>query len=287
MRHITKIVRQFMKLIILSALLLASAFAVGQEQSPIPQGSSIPGLSAVPLGLNGPSFVEFGGDYNSLSGGFQRWEDAYLRGGISSGRNNFNGELSRQSRYGDTGWYYSLGWTRSWSENWYSELDFGSSTVGGFFLPKVRTDALINRKLLSRRQLVVTLGGGYDLSKTVNSAYRGQIGATYYFERPWIIQGGVTWTHANPGSILARTQFVAVTQGHAKEHFLTLRAEVGREGYELIGPQTSLFDFPIQNYSATWRQWLGPNWGFNAILEHEETPFYHRNGGTLAIFLEF
>ncbi len=277
-----------MKLIILGPLLLAAVLAGGQEQTPLPQGSSIPGLSSVPFGLNGgPGFVELGGDYNSLSGNFQRWEDAYLRGGISSGRNNFNGELSRQSRYGDTGWYYSLGWIRSWSEDWYSELDFGSSTVGGFFLPKVRTDALINRKLLSRRQLVVTLGGGYDLSKTINSAYRGEIGATYYFERPWIVQGGVTWTHANPGSILARTQFVAVTQGHAKEHYITLRAETGREGYELIGPTTSLFDFPIHNYSATWRQWLGPGWGINTSLEHEDTPFYHRNGGTFGIFLEF
>ncbi len=278
-----------MKIKFIVLLLLCCALAAGQDKGgkTVPQGSSLPGLSSMPLGLNGPGFIEMGGGYSTVSDGFHNWADEYLRGVLSGGKNSFNGELSRQSRFGDTGWYYALGWNRSWSENWYSELDFGSSTVGGFFLPKVRTDAFINRKLLARKQLVVTLGAGYDLSKHVNSDYRGQIGGTYYFEHPFILQGGVTWTHASPGGILARSQFVAFTQGHEKEHYITARVEIGREGYELIGPATSIFDFPIHNYSLTYRQWLGPAWGINVTAEREGNPFYHRTGGTFGVFMDF
>src|SRR5256885_2263715 len=97
----------------------------------------------------------------------------------------------------------------------------------------------------------VEFGGSYfDLNRTNVS-------------HPFVGQGGVTWTHANPGSILARSQYLAVSQGHDKEHYITVRAEIGREGYELIGPQTSLFNFAVHNYSGNWRQWLGPSWGFN------------------------
>jgi YaiO family outer membrane protein len=134
---------------------------------------------------------------------------------------------------------------------------------------------------------VLTLGSGYDKSKSINSAARGQIEGTYYFDRPFILQGGVTFTQAQPGSVLARSQYAAITEGHDKEHFITLRAEVGREGYELVGPQTALFDFVIHNYSANWRQWVGVNWGFNAAFEHEGNFSYHRNGGTIGLFLDF
>ena len=85
----------------------------------------------------------------------------YLRGSVSGGRNVFNGELNHDDRFGDSGWYGGLGWTRTLSENWFAQVSAGAS-VGGFFLPRFRTDGLINRKLLRRRQLVVTAGVGFD-----------------------------------------------------------------------------------------------------------------------------
>src|SRR5260370_33416890 len=115
------------------------------------------------LGLNGPGFIEMGGGYSSVSDGFHNWADEYLRGVLSGGKNSFNGELTRQSRYGDTGWYYALGWNRSWSENWYSELDLRSSPERGFFLPKARTDAFLNPKLPAAQQTGRTVGRGSDL----------------------------------------------------------------------------------------------------------------------------
>ena len=280
-----------LRFLLLFLLLMMSVVGFGQgRDTTVPQGTSIPGLGGL-VGLNGAGFVEFGGSYfhlnrTNVSAPFAPWGDAYFRGLMSGGNNKFNGELTRQVHYGDIGWFYNLGWTRTWSPDWYTEISAGTSTRG-FFLPKFRTDGFVNRKLLARRQLIVTGGLGYDKSKTVNTATRYTAGGTYYFEHPFVVQGGVTWTHANPGSILARSQYLAVSQGHDKEHYITVRAEIGREGYELIGPQTSLFNFAVHNYSANWRQWLGPSWGFNMSFESENNFTYHRFGGGLGFFMDF
>jgi YaiO family outer membrane protein len=274
--------------ILLSLIIILTCLTMaGQDKSTtIPQGSSIPGLGGLPSGPNGSGFVEFGGSYSSLNNNFNSWGDAYLRGVMGNEHNTFNAEITREGRYGDSGWFYDLGWTHMFGPNWYSEI-YGGISTGGFFLPKRRLDTFINRKLLPRKQLVLGVGYGYDKSKTVNAADRYQLGGTYYFERPFVLQGGATWTVAQPGTIVARSQYAAVTEGHAKEHYITLRAEIGREGYELVGPQTALFNFVVHNYSATWRQWLGTNWGINAAFDRESNAAFTRNGGTLGLFLDF
>jgi YaiO family outer membrane protein len=141
---------------------------------------------------------------------------------------------------------------------------------------------------------VVTGGGGFDQSKTVDNDWRAQIGGAYYFEYPVVLQAGLMWTHASPGNILARTQYIAATQGHDKEHFISLRYEWGREGYEVIGPPTDVapafnvaVDFPEHTATGTWRQWIGPNWGLNFNIEQHQEPAYHRIGGTVGVFLDF
>jgi YaiO family outer membrane protein len=274
-------------LFLISILFLGCLSAAGQDKgTAIPQGSSIPGLGGLPSNPNGAGYVEFGGSYSALNNGFNSWGDAYMRGVMGSEHNTFNLEITRQDRYGDSGWFYDLGWTHVFGPNWYAEV-YGGISTGGFFLPKRRLDTFINRKVLPRKQLVLTAGYGYDKSKTVNAADRWTGGATYYFEHPFVVQGGVTWTVAQPGTILARSQYVAVTQGRVKEHYITVRAEVGREGYELVGPQTALFNFVIHKYSASWRQWIGPNWGINAAYDRESNIAFKRNGGTLGLFLDF
>jgi hypothetical protein len=42
------------------------------------------------------------------------------------------------------------------------------------------------------------------------------------------------------GNVLARTQYVAASEGYDKEHFFSLRCEGGGEGYEVVGPTTPL-----------------------------------------------
>lgn len=267
-------------------ILACLAVAAQDKSTTIPQGSSIPGLGGLPSSPYGTGYLEFGGSYSNLNNSFNNWGDAYFRGVMGSEHNTFNAEITREGRYGDSGWFYDLGWTHVFGPNWYAEV-YGGISTGGFFLPARRLDSFINRKLLARKQLVIGVGYGYDKSKTVNAADRWQLGGAYYFERPFIVQAGATWTVAQPGTIVARSQYAALIQGHPKEHYITLRAEYGREGYELIGPQTALFNFLIHKYSASWRQWMGPNWGFNAAYDYENNAAFTRNGGTLGLFLDF
>lgn len=262
----------------------------------VPQGSSVPGLGGVPGMLNGPAYIEVGGDDSHLSGPDAgpgaAWNDVYVRGALSTTKNVINYEFQHETRFNDSGWYYGAGLTRVLTESLYAEFSAGSS-IGGQTIPKLRLDGIAHFKVLSRKQLVLNAGAGYDKSKTVNSATRGQFSGTYYFDRfPVIAEAGVTLTHANPGDILARAQWVSATEGHDKEHFISFRYEFGREGYELIqtGANTApavLFDFPISNYSVNWRQWIGLNWGVNVSFEHEGNPNYHRNGGLIGFFLDF
>ena len=296
--------RLMQRVILLVACLLSCALASGQvNPGSVAPGSSLPGLGALGMVMDGPGFIEVGGSHSALTAGNSDWNDFYARAMLSGGRNIFTGELTREARFGDSGWFGDLGLTRTLSENWYAQLSAGGS-AGGFFLPKFRTDALISRKLLPRRQLVVSAGGGYDQSRTIAHDWRAQLEGAYYFNYPVVLQTGLMWTHATPGNILARTQYLAVSQGHDKEHFVSLRYEWGREGYEVIGQSATaapligplqalppspnvLFDFPVRNISGTWRQWIGPNWGLNFNVEQHQEPAYHRIGGTVGIFLDF
>jgi YaiO family outer membrane protein len=262
----------------------------------VPQATGVTGLGGVPGFLNGPAYVEVGGDDSHLTGpdasAGSSWNDFYIRGALSSTKNVINYEFNRETRFSDTGWFYGAGWTRVLSDSLYTELSAGSS-IGGFTIPKLQLDGIAHVKTLERKQLVLSAGMGYEKSKTVNTATRGQFSGTYYFDRwPLIGEAGMTLTHANPGNILARAQWFTLTEGHEKEHYITFRYEWGREGYELIetsantAPAT-LFDFPIHNYTVNWRQWIGLNWGVNLSFEHEGNPHYHRNGGLIGFFLDF
>jgi YaiO family outer membrane protein len=282
-------------LIAIFACLFTCAVASAQASSntTVAPGSSLPGLGGIPLGLDGPGYIEVGGGHSALTGNYPDWNDFYLRAVVSGGRNTFTGEVTREDRFGDSGWFGNLDMVRSLSEDWFAEVSAGGS-AGGFFLNRFQTNALINRKLLRRRQLVATVGVGFDQSKTADNDVRAQVGAAYYFKYPIVLQGGLSWTHANPGDILARTQYLAGTWGHEKERFVSLRYEWGREGYEIIGAPTPLApvfnvaeNFPEHTVAGTWRQWIGPNWGVNFNLEQHQEPAYHRIGGTFGVFLDF
>ncbi|HVH89536.1 MAG TPA: YaiO family outer membrane beta-barrel protein, partial [Terriglobales bacterium] len=129
--------------IFVGCILAAAGFAQDTGTAP-PQAASIPGLGAIPFGLNGPGYIEVGGGYSDMyPRPFVPWKDAYVRILASGGRNTFSGEGSRQNRYGDVGWYYGAGITRDLSDSWFGDIHAGSS-VGGFFLPKLRFDSSIS-----------------------------------------------------------------------------------------------------------------------------------------------
>ena len=262
-------------------LLGGSGLAIAQSQ-----GSSGPVFGGLPLIFDGPGYIEVLGAHSELNGNNPSWTDAGVIASVSGGRNTIHFESTRQDRYGDVGWWFSAGATRTFGENWYATGFLGSS-VGGVFLPRLRGDAFINRKFLPHKQLVLNFGAGFDNSKLANHDYRNSVGGIYYFPWPVILQAEVEWTRSLPDGTLVHTQKVALTQGREKEHYITARAEIGREAYEVVGQALTLFDFPIHNYSLNYKQWLGANFGVHLTLEREVNPFYRRNGGSVAFFLDF
>jgi len=278
--------RVFFITILLTVVSCSLLAQVAKPGTTVPQGSAMPGIGSAE-GPNGPGYIEVGGSRSDLTDPQPHWTDAYVRGVINlTPTNSFSLETDRQARFGDSGYFGSIGLTHSFTPNLYTNAYVGSS-VGGDFLPKFRFDGFVNYKLLPEKQLVANLGVGYDKAKTANSAMRYMAGATYYFNFPIILQGGATFTHASPGSILATTYNLAVTEGREKEHYITVRAELGREAYEVVNTGNTLVDFPIHSYSVNWRQWIGMGWGFNFNFQRELNPYYNRNGATLGFFLDF
>ncbi len=266
-----------------TAALASSDSANTGQASPLQPDTDIPPQPG-PKQLT--NFVEAGGDYLNLSNGFGYWAGGYARGTVTTGNNVWNAEVNGQHEFGDSGVYLAGGDTYNFNSNWYGSLTLGSS-VGGFFWPRFRADAFINKKWMSRKQLITTLGFGYYEAKDVHRDHSFFLGSTYYFVKPWIVEEGIRFNVSNPGSVFSPAAFVAVTQGRSKQHYVTLRTGFGKEAFQLVGPTVSLSDFESQTLTVTWRQWIGTNWGFNVVGDYYHNPFYQRGGTSLGFFREF
>lgn len=231
-------------------------------------------------------FVEAGGSYEQLSGDYGRWSGGYFRAVLSEGRNTLTAEVNGEHEFGDAGTYIDAGDTFNFNDAWYGSVTLGSS-IGGVFWPRSRLDSFLNRKWLGRRQLITTLGYGYDHAKDVHSDHSYFVGTTYYFNSPWIVEDGVRFNISSPGTIFSPSAFVAVTRGTDKKYYVTLNAEAGEEAYQIVGVTSVLTRFPSQTATVTWRQWAGRSWGFNLIADFYHSPYYHRGGGSLGFFKDF
>ena len=103
----------------------------------------------------------------------------------------------------------------------------------------------------------------------------------------WIVEGGVRLNNSSPGSVNSVAQFLAVTQGRDRHHYLILRLGAGHEAYELIAPSSALVNFPSQEVSLTWRQWLSRDWGFTLGGGYYRNSAYRRTGVTVGSFKTF
>jgi len=282
--------RQFRNITVALLLSLASALAATAQQdsttasSPQQAGTDVPTAPAPDKTLT--NYVEVGGSYRQLSNDFGDWSGGYARGVFAEGKNIWNGEVNGQHEFGDAGVYLAVGDTYNFNPDWYASLTLGSS-VGGFFWPRFRADAFLNHKLLSRKQLIATLGYGYYASKDVHRDQSVFLGTTYYFQKPWILEDGIRFNVSNPGVAFSPAGFVAVTEGTNKHHYVTVNAGFGEEAYQIVGPTTVLTQFQSQNLTVTWRQWTGKNWGFNFVADYYHSPFYQRGGGSFGLFKEF
>lgn len=255
-----------------------------------PQTASNPTPVDLPPNQGDPklltNYVEVGGSLATLTDSFGNFSGGYARTSIATGKHVVFAEINGQREFEDAGVYFAVGDTYNINEDWYASAVVGSSG-GGFFWPRFRTDAFINKKWLERKQWITTVGYGYYKAKDVHHDQSFFLGTTYYFAKPWILEEGIRFNVSNPGKVFSPSGFVAVTQGSNKKHYLTLRAGFGEEAYQLVGPTALLNDFTSQTMTVTWRQWVGKNWGFNAIADFYHSPFYFRSGGIFGVFKEF
>jgi YaiO family outer membrane protein len=254
------------------------------QSSPQTPGADVPVTRAPEKILT--NFVEAGGSYRQLTNGFGDWSGGYARGVLVTGKNIWNFEVNGQHEFSDGGTYLAAGDTYNFNSDWYASLTLGSS-VGGFFWPRFRADAFVNRKWGARKQFITTLGYGYYASKDVHRDQSVFVGTVYYFQGPWIVEDGVRFDVSNPGVVFSPAGFVAVTEGRNKHHYVTVNAGFGQEAYQIVGPTTVLTRFPSQNMTITWRQWMGKTWGFNLVGDYYHSPFYERGGGSFGFFKEF
>ncbi|MGB7585363.1 MAG: YaiO family outer membrane beta-barrel protein [Terriglobales bacterium] len=257
--------------------------SVESDQAPVPAVvTAQPEAQTKPL----TNYVETGADYMTLTNGFGSWSGGYTRGVYEQGKSIWNAEITGQREFGDAGVYFDAGDTYNFNPDWYGALTIGSS-AGGFFWPRFRTDAFMNKKWLGRKQWITTAGISYDMAKDVHRDHTFYLGTTYYFEKPWIVEEGLYFNISHPGAVFAPAGFVAVTQGHNKQQYITVRAGFGEEAYQLIGPTATLSQFNSETLTITWRKWMGPDWGFNFVGDYYHSPFYLRGGSTFGFFKEF
>ncbi|WER48372.1 YaiO family outer membrane beta-barrel protein [Cupriavidus sp. WKF15] len=265
-------------LTMLGALMLGAATNARAEQEATGPRVYVPLMTG---------FIEGGIGHANLTGNNPDWNDQFLRGGVHlTPKDYVTGEISHQSHFGDDGTFFGLGYTRTFNDDWYAFLSGGTSS-GGFFLPKYRVDGMLFRKFLDKRNLVASVGFTYYKAKEIYNDKTLLLGATYYFDGPWIVQVLGRFNRSDPGNVRSNRGMIAVTYGRDKEQYITLKYDGGNEAYQLTGAQTVLSDFTSHEVSLNWRRWITKRWGFNLRAIYYENPSYNRKQAEASIFVEF
>lgn len=273
--------------------LLAGALPIwAQAQEPAREPA--PSLLSVPFSLLGsPSLpgspfrkIEIAAGAQQLSNGYGNWRDLTVRGTHQSGAHVWQTELSAKREFGKSGLFLGVADTVTLDPDWFARVSAGAGD-GAFYLPRLRLDGSLSKKWLDRRNLVTSVGLGYYRAPDGHTDRAVTLGAVYYFEQPWIVEGGVRFNRSNPGGISTRQQFLAATWGRDRQDLVTLRYGWGREGYQAIAQDVKLVNFKSKEVSVAWRHWLDNQSGFLLGAERYENPSYDRRGITIGWFYQF
>jgi YaiO family outer membrane protein len=232
------------------------------------------------------TMIEVGLERARVSDDYGDWMGRYIRGTHESGADVFYGELIQRHAFSDQGAYASFGNTHTWSPDWFSSVFIGGGQDSDLW-PSLRLDASLSRKWLSRRQLVTSAGVSYLRAHDEHRDYALTLGGQYYFDGPWIIEGGARHNRSHPGDVQATSYYSALTYGRYAERYLVIRLDSGREAYQMVGDNPSLVDFSSDAVSLTWREWLRRDFGFNLALTHYQNTAYTRDGASFGLFVEF
>lgn len=270
--------------VLLAAALPATAQTVAPTDAPAPVDNV-----AAPAGPGGNEplrSLEFSTGVQNLSNGFSNWRDVTLKGTYGVSNHVLQGEVSAHNRFNKDGAFLSLSDTYTFNEDWFGSVALGVGD-GAFYLPRYRVDGTISRKFLPGRNLVGTVGAGYYNAPDGHTDRSLSLGAAYYFEAPWIVEGGVRLNRSNPGSVDTQQQFVALTWGRNKQDLVTARYGWGSEGYLAIAADRQLVNFDSREASVTWRHWFNPRTGVLVGANRYTNPLYRRSGVNVGVFHEF
>lgn len=241
-----------------------------------------------PLQLKRSGFLEAGITQSSLTAGYGNWKGQFVRGMWQSDENNvWNVEIAHLEEFGNSGVLFVLGDSHTINPEWFVNAYVSTSSGGELFLPQLRLDVSINRKWLEKLNLVTTLGFTAINAKDGHEDRSVLLGASYYFEQPWVIEGGVRFNNSNPGSVSSTSEYFAVTYGRDKERYISLMYGYGGEAYQNIGENAIISDFLSNVWTLTWRQWVDRDYGFQLRAVSYHNPHYDRAGAEIAVFRDF
>lgn len=239
------------------------------------------------LSLKTSASLEVGLLHHRLTDKYPAWNGQFVRGIWHSDANNtWNAELVNAREFSDNGALVVVGNTHTYDKYWYSNIVISSSAAGLFF-PRWKFDAALSRKWLSGLNLVTTVGFSIIEAKDEHSDQGLSLSATYYFETPWVLEGGVRVNNSQPGDVTSLSKYVACTYGGEKTQIMSLRYGFGVEAYQIIGVDAQISNFSSDVWTATWRKWLRTNQGFQLRAESYVNPSYRRQGIEASLFQEF
>ena len=230
--------------------------------------------------------LELSAGGQNLTAGYGNWSDVTLRGMYKTSLHVLQSEVSVNRRFGQNGTFVGISDTYTFNEDWFGSLALGAGS-GAFYLPKYRVDAAIYKKWLDQRNLVTSLGAGYYKAPDGHADKSISLGAVYYFDAPWIVEGGLRFNSSDPGAIKTQQQFVAVTYGRNKQDLITVRHGWGGEGYLSLARNAQLVNFKSRESSLTWRHWVDARTGISIGANHYVNPLYRRSGVNFGIFHDF
>lgn len=271
----------------LTALLVLGGAASAQQAAPGQVYlAATPPVSDVATETPAIRMLELSTSPQSLSNGYGHWQDLTLRGAYGMPGHVLQGELAVMRRFGEKGSFAGISDTMTFNDDWFASLAIGAGD-GAFYLPRFRADAMLYRKWLDQRRLVTSVGLGYYDAPDGHTDRSLSLGAAYYFDEPWVVEGGVRLNSSSPGSVRTSQRFVAVTWGRDKQDRVTARHTWGGEGYLATGPTTQLVNFDSHETSIAWRHWVTPRSGFLLGANRYSNPLYRRSGLTVGVFHDF
>lgn len=263
------------------ASVLCSGMVMADEAAPEAAASAGPAATG-PYVLN--RSIELGGSGEHVSGNNGDWSSAFVSGVWQTDSSNvLDWVLQQDRRFDQRGTAFNGGWNHDFNPDWYGRLEYGTSSAGTFWADKHYGTA-ISRKWLPERSLVTTFGFAYNDNRQDYSDRIYTLGLVYYFDGPWVVEGGVHRNLSNPGSVTSTQGYAAITYGRDHWRQIVLAINSGSEGYLPTGGNTPQQVFDSQYYSLGWKEWLGRHWGVHATLDYYRSPYYQRGGASTAVF---